>query len=519
MEGKVVKYPVGVQDFEKLITSGYLYVDKTEILYRLINSGNNYFLSRPRRFGKSLTLSTLQAFFEGKRDLFKGLAIFDLEKEWRKHPVFLLSFARFEKSREQSLEQLLEFHLSEWEKDYNLDSGRHNYENRFAALIKKAYGETGEKAVVLVDEYDSALVSTLEDQKLHFHIKNLLKPFYTVLKDCDKYIHFALITGITRFSKLTIFSGLNNLEDISLDRRFGSICGITERELESNFQEGIKSLGKRYHFDYDGMLKELKSYYDGYHFTEESEDIYNPFSILNALKSEKLGNYWFSTGIPSFLVDRMHNQDINLEKYMNQTTGEETLKETDSAYSSDLAILFQAGFLTIKNYDLRKNLIKLGIPNREVKEGMSQLFLEKFLYPNKQEGQKILRDLVDAIEQGEPDIFFKILRSFFSGVPFDLCKGDKEVYFQNAFYIVINLLGLSVEAERHTSSGSIDLVITTPKFVYVIEIKLNKKAQIALNQINSKEYTLPWESGGRKVFKIGVSFSSRSRTIREWIIE
>ena len=519
MEGKIVKYPVGVQDFEKLITRGYLYVDKTEILYRLINEGNCYFLSRPRRFGKSLTLSTLKAYFEGKKELFEGLAIYDLERDWKKHPVFLLSFARFEKNEEQNMEKILEFYLSQWEEIYGIEKRDQNFSNRFASIVKTAYETTGAKVVVLIDEYDSALVSTLENRDLHNHIKSLLKPLYTVLKDFDMYIQFSLITGITRFSKLTIFSGLNNLEDISLNKRFGSICGITQKELELNFKEGIEDIGQRYGLDVPTMLNELKVYYDGYHFTEESEDIYNPFSILNVLKSQKLGNYWFTTGVPSFLIERLKNKDINLEKYMNQSTGEEMLKEADSAYTSDLAILFQAGFLTIKDYDLRKNIVKLGIPNREVREGMSKLFMEKFLCPDKQEGQNLIFDLVEFLEKGDPEKFFKLLKGFFARVPFDLSKGDKEVYFQNSFYILASLIGLNVETERHTSQGSIDLVISTSDYLYVIEIKLNKKAQLALDQINSKEYALQWENGRRKIFKIGATFSSRTRTLREWIIE
>ena len=519
MEKKFVKYPIGIQDFEKLITEGFLYVDKTAILYDLIKRGNYIFLSRPRRFGKSLTLSTLKAYFEGKKHLFEGLAIYDLEKEWKKHPVFLLSFARFTKDKEDSMDLLLEFHLSNWEKEYGISSNNQNFENRFAALIKKAHETTGERAVVLVDEYDSGLVSTLEKPELHNKIKNLLKPFYTVLKDFDSHIKFVLITGITRFSKLTIFSGFNNLSDISLDNQYSAICGITEKELETNFHEGIISLSKIYNLDYEGMLEKLKGYYDGYHFTAVSEDIYNPFSILNALARELITNYWFSTGVPSYLVERMHTQDLNLEKYMNQTANGETLQETDSAYTSDLAILFQAGFLTIKGFDYDENLYQLGIPNLEVKDGMSKLFMEKYLYPNKNEGQNLLLEITRSMKAGEPDKFLKLLKGFFAGVPFDLSKGDKEIYFHNAFYIVTNLIGLQVQAERHTSVGSIDLVITTPNYVYVIEIKLNKRPQIALDQIHSKDYALQWESGDRKVFKIGVSFSSRTRTIGSWIIE
>ena len=519
MEATRAKYPVGIQDFEKLITGGFIYVDKTDILYKMVNEGNCYFLSRPRRFGKSLTLSTLKAYFEGKKELFEGLAMSQLEKEWRKHPVFHLSFAIFGKSRERSLESILEHYLSEWEKEYGVDSVKLNYETRFATLIKRAVEKTGEKAVVLIDEYDSALVSTMQDPALHEHIKDLLKPVYTVLKDYDGYIRFALLTGITRFSRMTIFSGLNNLKDVSLWPAYSSICGITPEELEQYFHAGIENVAQRYKLGYEETLTELKNYYDGYHFSMESDDIYNPFSILNALESSILDNYWFATGIPSFIVERMKEKDLDLEKYMNQSASDTVLKEADSAYTSDVAVLFQAGFLTIKGYDFSEKRYQLGIPNREVREGMSKLFMEKFLYPDSMEGENILTNMTRALKAGDPERFLTLLKAFFAGVPFDMSKGSKEVYFHNAFYIVTNLIGLQVQTERHTSAGSIDLVISTPDYVYVIEIKLNKKPQDALDQINSKEYALPWSADHRKLFKIGAVFSTRTRTLRNWIIE
>ena len=518
MEETFIKYPIGIQDFVSIITDGYTYVDKTAIIYKMVKSGKCFFLSRPRRFGKSLTLSTLQAYFEGKRELFKGLAIEKLEKDWKKYPVFHLSFARFEKSREKSLEDIIEYYLQDWENQYHITDKRDHFENRFAAVIRKAVEITGEKAVILVDEYDSSLVTTLEDHKLHDHVKSILKPFFTVLKDLDSHIQFSFLTGITRFSKMNVFSGLNNLDDISLDVEYSEICGITPTELKQYFRPGIEKLGKEYELDYDGTVALLKQYYDGYHFTKKSADLYNPFSILNALSKSEISNYWFATGIPSFLVERMRSKDIDLEKYMNQRVSGETLKETDSAYSSDTAILFQAGFLTIKDYVKEDFTYILGIPNREVKEGMSKLFLEKFLYPVREEGQNLINKLIDSLKKGDPESFLSLLKSFFSGVPFDLSKGDKEVYFHNAFYIVANLIGLRVHAEYHTSAGSIDLLISTDDYIYVIEIKLNKRSADALAQIDSKDYALQWTHDNRKLFKIGVSFSSRTRTISSWLI-
>lgn len=517
--GKNIKYPIGVQDFEKLISEGYLYVDKTSLIHRLVTTGNCFFLSRPRRFGKSLTLSTIKAFFEGKKHLFKGLKVYDLEKDWNRHPVFLLSFARFDKDKEGSIEGLLENHLSTWEKEYDLPVGVSDYENRFANLLRQAVKITGQRAVILIDEYDSALVTTLENKDRHDHIKSILKPFYTVLKDLDSHIRFAMITGITRFSKLTIFSGLNILNDISLDDEFSGLCGITFPQLKEYFQQGIESLRNSTGLTYEECLQELKDYYDGYRFSVNSPDIYNPFSILNALFKSKLDNYWFASGIPSFIVGRMKHRDIDLEKYLTQNATGSVLMEADNVYISDVAVLFQAGFLTIKAYNPERKLYTLGIPNREVEEGMSRLFLEKFLWQDTLNANAEIFRMVDAIEAGDPDKFLQILKAFFAGVPFELSKGDKEVYFHNAFYIVTNLIGLNVKAEQHTSEGSIDIVLSTPKFVFVIEIKLNKNAAKALEQINTKNYTLPWSAANRKVFKIGVSFSSRTRNIGSWIIE
>lgn len=515
----VKKYPIGIQDFRSLIQDGYYYVDKTALIHRLVNNGKYFFLSRPRRFGKSLMLSTLAYYFKGDKELFEGLAISNLENSWKKHPVFHMSFARFNAQKESNLENILEFYLADWEKEYGLQKNGLNYENRFASIIKNAAEKTGEKAVILIDEYDSALVSTLENEKIHNDAKELMKAFYTVIKDLDSHIRFAMITGITRFSKLTIFSGLNNLNDISLDQAYSSICGITSEELEKYFQKGIKDLGERFQLDPSSTLLKLKEYYDGYHFSEESAGIYNPFSLFHALEKQKLRNYWFSTGIPSLIAERMRHKDLDLEKYLNPMASDFTLKETDSAYMSDTALLFQYGFLTIKAYDFANDLYTLGIPNREVKEGMSRLLMEKFLYQDVNEGENRIFEISKTVKEGEPEKLMQMIQSFFAGIPFDMSKGSKEVYFHNAFFILLNLLGLKVEAEKHVAGGSIDILLTTADYVYVIEIKLDKPARVALEQINSKDYALAWQAQDRKIFKIGVGFSSERRTIEEWIIE
>lgn len=513
-----VKYPVGIQDFEKLRTENYLYVDKTTVLYGLVNTYNYVFLSRPRRFGKSLMLSTLKAYFEGKKELFEGLAIENLEKDWKKYPVLLLQLSRVDTSNQDSLEKLLDQQFRQWEEIYDIKKTSSDLSSRFADIIIRAHKVTGERVVVLVDEYDNALINTLKNPELHNRHQTLLKSIYSNFKDLDAHIKFGMLTGVTRFSKLTIFSGLNNLMDITLDHPYAAICGITEAELLENFQTGIEQMADYKGWTGDQTIAELKKKYDGYHFTQNSPDIYNPFSILNAMAKKELGNYWFSTGIPSFLVDRMKEGDTDLAKFMNRQVDELVLKEIDSARNSTLATLFQAGFLTIKDYDEEWEQYTLGIPNEEVCHGMSALFMEYFLYPDRSEGQSYIISLLKAAKAGEPEEFLQTLQKFLSGVPFDLSKGNKEVYFHNAFYIISSLIGLKTKAECHTSTGSIDLLIENDRFVYIIELKLDRSAREALRQIEEKKYAGPFEGQDRKIFKIGVNFSSEERNITEWLI-
>lgn len=518
MESKSVKYPVGIQDFENLRKDGYLYIDKTDIIYNLVNGGKYFFLSRPRRFGKSLLLSTLKAYFEGKKTLFKGLAIYQLEKEWIKYPVFLLSLARTDAKDPKSVESLLMQQFKLWEKKYGIDKPEENLASRFSDLIIRAHEQTRQRVVVLIDEYDNPLINTINDQEIHDRNLSLLKSIYSNLKDLDAHIKFSLLTGVTRFSKLTIFSGLNNLLDITLDKRYATICGITEDELKENFTEGIRTLGENEGWSYDDTLSGLKKYYDGYHFTSISPDIYNPFSIMCAMTQQEISNYWFSTGIPAFLVEKMKEGDTELEPFLNQKVEDVVLRDIDSARHSTLAALFQGGFLTIKGYEKIFNRYRLGVPNLEVKEGLSRLFLEYFLYPDAVKGTNFIFDMIKYAYDGEIDKFMISMQTFFAGVPFDLSKGSKEVYFHNAFYILTSLLGLKTKAEYHTSAGSIDLVIETEKYVYIFEFKLDGSVEQALAQIEQKRYARGFEDNHRKIYKIGANFSSEFRNLESWQI-
>ena len=518
MSGENLKYPVGIQDFAKIREDKFIYVDKTDLVYELVNRINYVFLSRPRRFGKSLLLSTIRYYFEGRKDLFEGLKIMDLEKEWEKYPVIHLQLSSFQKDKKDSLFEVLDQQLRFWEDSYGLKKQSSDFSARFRDLIINVKKLTDERVVILIDEYDSPLINTIDQPEIHSSNRGILKSIYTNLKDLDEYIRFAMLTGITRFGKMSVFSSLNNLYDITLDNNFAAICGITHEEVTEYFPQGLHELSLRNDWSKEEGINELKRHYDGYHFAAYSPDIYNPFSILNAFSKKEIENYWFSTGTPSFLVERLKKEDTDLSEFLNQKVQISTITASDSTYNSIVALLFQTGYLTIKGYDSSRKRFTLGIPNEEVKEGLNRLFLKDFLYPHNETGDAWINRLTDCIETGKPDDFLENLRSFFSGVPFDLSKGNKEVYFHNAFYILCNLIGLYVKAEYHTSFGSIDIVMETKDYVYVMELKLDKSAQEALNQIENKEYALPWKYDCRKVFKIGISFSSETRNIAAWEI-
>ena len=430
----------------------------------------------------------------------------------------MLGLSRTASTDPTSVQELLDQHFTKWEEQYGIIEKRGNMAARFADIIIKAHETTGERVVVLVDEYDNALINTLHNRELHDRNQELLKSVYSNLKDLDAHIKFGMLTGVSRFSKLNIFSGLNHLQDITFDTPYSSICGITAQELKDNFEYGIQELSETRKWSMEETFKRLKDYYDGYHFTQNSPDIYNPFSLLNAFNKNKLGNYWFTTGVPSFLVERMKRGDIELERFMNQRVDETILNDIDSARNSTVATLFQAGFLTIKQYDEEWELYKLGIPNLEVRDGMSWLFSEYFLNTGRAEGQNTVINLIQAAREGEPEDFLMILKGFLAGVPFDMSKGSKEVYFHNAFFIISSLIGLKTRSEYHTSDGSIDLLIETGEYIYLFEFKMDSTAEKAMKQIEDKNYTLPFESDGRKIFKVGVNFSSEKRNIDSWLI-
>ena len=474
-------------------------------------------MSRPRRFGKSLLLSTLEAYFSGARELFEGLALEQLEKEWKKHPILHLDLNIGKYDAPHSLDDILNKALLEWEAIYGTGVGEVTLALRFAGVVERAYKQTGEGVVILVDEYDKPMLQAIGDKELQTEFRNTLKPFYGVLKTMDRCIRFALLTGVTKFGKISVFSDLNNLNDISMYEPFVSICGMTEREIHENLKAELHELAAAQKMTYEQAAAELKECYDGYHFVENTEGIYNPFSVLNTFYKMKFGSYWFETGTPTYLVELLKRSHYDLERMAHVQTDADVL---NSIYGDEdlIPVIFQSGYLTIKGYDKEFGLYRLGFPNREVEEGFIKFLVPFYTRLSKVEAPFEIQKFVMELRAGDVDAFFKRLRSFFADTPYELVS-DLELHYQNVLFIIYKLLGFYVNAERHTSDGRIDLVLQTDRFIYVMEFKLNGTAEEAMAQINEKGYAQPFEKDGRQLFKIGVNFSNKTRNIEKWIVE
>lgn len=511
-------YPVGIQNFEKIRKDDFFYIDKTALVYQLVKNGNYYFLSRPRRFGKSLLISTLEAYFEGKRELFEGLAIEKLEKDWVKRPVLHLDLNTEKYETPESIENILNDTLCQWEKIYGTEPSETSLPLRFKGIIRRANEKTGHRVAILVDEYDKPMLQAIGNEELQRSFRSTLQAFYSVIKTMDGYIKFAFLTGVTKFGKISVFSALNNLMDLSMWNDYVALCGITEQELRDNFKEGIEELAKAQRMTYEETCAVLKENYDGYHFTEDSIGIYNPFSLLNTFAKRKFGNYWFETGTPTYLVEllKMHNYDLHEMAHVE--TDEDTLNSVDSSSTNPIPVIYQSGYLTIKEYDQRFGTYRLGFPNREVEEGFMKFLLPFYANITKVDTTFNIQKFVREIESGDYDSFFRRLQSFFADTPYELIR-DLELHYQNVLFIVFKLIGFYVKAEYHTSNGRIDLVLQTNDFIYIMEFKLNGTAEEALRQINEKNYAQPFASDPRKLFKIGINFSNETRNIEQWIVE
>ena len=511
-------YPIGIQDFEKLRNDGYVYVDKTAQIYKLATTGSYYFLSRPRRFGKSLLISTMEAYFRGKRELFKGLAIEQLEKDWKEYPILHIDLNSRRYENAESLRLELNKYLEIWERRYGDEFKDRALEERFFQIIAKAYEKTGQRVVILVDEYDKPMLQAIGDEALQDEYRNTLKAFYSVLKTQDRYIKFAFLTGVTKFGKVSVFSDLNNLEDISMLEPYADICGITEKEIHCMFDSEVALLAGKEGIEKDECYAKLKDCYDGYHFRQNSEGVYNPFSLLNTLKSKCFGDYWFETGTPSFLVYLLKQADYNLNNLQEEMVSADILNSVDSMSKNPIPVIYQSGYLTIKDYDREFKIYRLGFPNKEVENGFIKYLLPLYTPIEENKSEFYVANFINDIRRGNPDGFMERLQSLFADSDYKI-TGKMEKYFQNSMYLIFKMMGFFTEVERTTSRGRMDIVMKTKDYIYVMELKLDGTADEALRQIDDKGYAEPFKSDGRQIYKIGVSFSSETRGIEDWRIE
>ncbi|WP_455674102.1 ATP-binding protein [Phocaeicola sp.] len=511
-------YPIGIQNFEKIRREGYFYIDKTALVYQMVKTGSYYFLSRPRRFGKSLLISTLEAYFQGKRELFEGLAMEKLEKDWIKYPILHIDLNTEKYDTPESLENKLSTTLVKWEKIYGSEPSEKSLATRFEGIIGRACRQEGRSVVILVDEYDKPMLQAIGNEALQRSFRDTLKAFYGALKSKDGCIKFAMLTGVTKFGKVSVFSDLNNLDDISMRRNYVEICGISDRELHETLDSELHGFAESKGITYEELCAELKQYYDGYHFTYHSIGIYNPFSVLNALKYQEFSNYWFETGTPTYLVELLKLHHYDLHRMTQVETDADVLNSIDSSSTNPIPVIYQSGYLTIKGYDERFGIYSLGFPNREVEEGFMKFLLPYYANKDKVESPFEILKFVREVESGDYESFFRRLQSFFADTPYELAR-DLERHYQNVLFIVFKLVGFYVKVEYHTSEGRIDLVLQTDRFIYIMEFKLDGTAEEALRQINEKHYAQPFAADERKLFKIGVNFSAQTRNIEKWIVE
>ena len=518
-----MKYPIGIQSFERIIEDGYVYIDKTDIIYSLTHGGSIYFLSRPRRFGKSLLVSTLKNYYLGHKELFKGLKIDSLEKDWNVHPVFHVDFNGSNFLEEGVLEKRLYAYVKDWETRYGLSSDTDSLDlgGRFMKVLETAHEQTGCRAVVLIDEYDKPILDVLDtDYGLEDRHRNVLKGFYSVFKGADSHLQFVLLTGVTKFSQVSVFSGFNQPDDISMDARYETLCGITQEELRDYFSEPVRDMASVYNCTEEEMMQRLKGQYDGYHFSDSLTDVYNPFSLLNAFNKKSIRDYWFSSGTPTYLIRLL----AHFKENMNELTGRYYSPEEFIDYKADverpLPMIYQSGYLTIKDYDMEFNTFLLDFPNNEVKNGFLTALASSYLKPSEETGGWI-RDVVRTLRAGDTDRLCNLFTSFLSSIPYTMRRKDDEVererYFQYTFYLILRLISVyTVYVEKVQSQGRVDCVLETPQYVYIFEFKLDGTADDALRQIEEKGYANEYASDTRTLYKIGASFSSETGTIGDW---
>lgn len=514
-------YPIGIQTFERIRKEDKLYIDKTEYIYRMAHtSGTYFFLGRPRRFGKSLLVTTMQSYFEGKKELFKGLAIEKLEKEWTEYPVLHFDMSGGKHMDKEQLEEYLDYRLQEEEKKWGVTKPVKGANNRLIDLINTAYEKSGKQVVVLIDEYDAPMLDVVHEKEQLDMLRNMMRNFYSPLKYSEAKLRFVFLTGITKFSQVSIFSELNNIINISMNDEYAGICGITKEELLTQMSEDIDELAKSQELTREETIAELKENYDGYHFSAKSPDVYNPFSLLNCFSTREFGAYWFSSGTPTYLIKMMRKFKVmptNISKMYAKSSAFDALTENMTAITP---LLYQSGYLTIKGYDKFSKLYTLDLPNKEIKVGLFESLLPNYLEGMfAQNGDVAIAQMSVLIRQDNMDGALQLLQTFLGTVPY--CNvTNYEGHYQQMLYIIFSLLtGYVVDVEVHTPKGRLDIVMLTHTRLYIIELKLNKNAQAALQQINLKNYAQRFALCGKPVSKVGINFDSTTGNIEDWVIE
>jgi hypothetical protein len=521
-------YPVGVQNLEKIRRSGAVYVDKTDLIYKLTHRYEMVFLSRPRRFGKSLLVDTMACYFEAQKELFKGLAMEQLETEWTKYPVIRFNFGDVKGFDMCELKSTIELQLEDYEQLYGVNTKDETPAIRFSRIIKRAYEQTGQQVVILIDEYDAPLLEVLMMPGMLDEVRNYMRNFYSRIKTNSRYIRFAFMTGISTFSQLGMFSELNNLRNITNDNEYASICGITLPELKENFGYGIRKFAEQENCTPEEMVKRLREQYDGYHFTDSMIDVFNPYSLLNAFLDCRLNNYWFQTGTPSFAINILmaHKGEWNLDIENIEGMDAVVLSKFNTPLEmarGPIPFLYQAGYLTIKEYVKEDDMYILGVPNTEVRLGLIQNLIPLYSTMDPDDTLGVARRMSGALNRGDYDMAFRLAQSFLAGLPY--MPGEKEIladalrsemYYHKIIFTIFSLLHNGAHAQVRQALGMPDVVVKTKRFIYVIEIKINSSTKVALRQIEEKQYAVPYAEDGREVIKLGVNFNTETRTIDAW---
>lgn len=519
-------YPCGVQTFSDIVERGMVYVDKTALIYKMVKKYKYVFLSRPRRFGKSLLSSTLDSYFSGQKDLFKGLAMEQLEKDWIEYPVLHFDLSTFKNCSLSLFPEKFDMQLEDYEKKYGITNARESAGNRFSQLIEQAELKTGKKVVIILDEYDAPLLDVLHDKDRLEAVRTVMQEFYAPIKANDKHIHFAFITGITKFSQLSIFSTINNLTNISMDPEFSAICGISKNELDTVLKEDIEQLAEKNHVSFERMRELLRENYDGYHFCGDGEDMFNPYSLVRCFASGMIDNYWYSTGTSSYLIRQMQHFKTDVTELDNMFAFASSFDRPTEEMSDALPLLYQSGYLTIKNYDPLSKGYYLGIPNQEVRAGLMENLLP--VYSGVSDGKSLgfaahfYRDLLN----GEIDAAMEKMQAYFASIPYpdggkdvlaDLQKS--ECYYETILYVLLSMMNVATFTQVKSCRGRADAVMFAPTAIFVFEVKINKPASEALAQIDDKGYMVPYQEDERKLYKIGISFSTQTRTLEDWDFE